>query len=43
MKQKTIDLAKEEGIQVATIGIGTEDGAPIPEYYYGQLMGYKKK
>ena len=42
MKQKTIDLAKEEGIQVATIGIGTEDGAPIPEYYYGQLMGYKK-
>ena len=21
--------------------MGTEEGAPIPEYYYGQLMGYK--
>ncbi|MCG2793524.1 MAG: VWA domain-containing protein [Weeksellaceae bacterium] len=36
-----IDLANKEGIKVTTIGVGTEEGAPIPEYYYGQLMGYK--
>lgn len=36
-----IKLANEEGISVSTIGIGGEQGAPIPEYYYGQLMGYK--
>lgn len=36
-----INLAKKEGISVTTIGIGTEEGAPVPEYFYGQLMGYK--
>lgn len=36
-----INLAKKEGIRVTTIGVGTEQGAPIPEYYFGQLMGYK--
>lgn len=36
-----IDLANKQGIKVTTIGVGTEEGAPIPEYYYGQLMGYK--
>ena len=38
---EAIDLAKKQGIRVTTIGVGTEEGAPIPEYYYGQLMGYK--
>ena len=38
---EAIDLAKKQGIRITTIGVGTEDGAPIPEYYYGQLMGYK--
>ncbi|WP_300674100.1 VWA domain-containing protein [Soonwooa sp.] len=36
-----IKLANQEGISVTTIGIGGEQGAPVPEYYYGQLMGYK--
>lgn len=36
-----INLAKKEGISVTTIGVGSEEGAPVPEYYYGQLMGYK--
>ncbi len=36
-----INLAKKEGISVITIGLGTEEGAPVPEYFYGQLMGYK--
>ncbi|MGA9212663.1 vWA domain-containing protein [Kaistella sp.] len=34
-------LAKSEGISVITVGIGSEEGAPIPEYVFGQLMGYK--
>ena len=33
--------AKKEGISVITVGIGSEEGAPIPEYVFGQLMGYK--
>jgi Ca-activated chloride channel family protein len=36
-----IKKAKEEGIAVISVGIGTEEGAPIPEYVFGQLMGYK--
>ena len=40
-EEEAIDLAKQQGIKVTTIGVGTEEGAPIPEYYYGQLMGYK--
>ncbi len=36
-----VALAKKEGIQITTVGVGTEDGAPVPEYFYGQLMGYK--
>lgn len=36
-----IDLAKKEGIQISTVGVGTKEGAPVPEYFYGQLMGYK--
>lgn len=34
-------LATKEGISVVTVGIGSEEGAPIPEYVFGQLMGYK--
>ena len=36
-----IKLAKNEGISVISVGIGSEEGAPIPEYVFGQLMGYK--
>ena len=34
-------LAAKEGISVVTVGIGSEEGEPIPEYVFGQLMGYK--
>ena len=34
-------LAIKEGISVISVGIGSEEGAPIPEYVFGQLMGYK--
>ncbi|MPN31448.1 hypothetical protein SDC9_178922 [bioreactor metagenome] len=40
-EKATIRLAKKEGISVVSVGIGTEEGAPIPEYVFGQLMGYK--
>ena len=36
-----LNLAKKEGIRITSVGIGTEEGAPVPEYIYGQLMGYK--
>ena len=36
-----ISLAKKEGIAITTIGVGTMEGGPVPEYFYGQLMGYK--
>lgn len=36
-----IKLAKKEGIIITSVGIGTEEGAPVPEYVFGQLMGYK--
>ncbi|MDY3530221.1 VWA domain-containing protein [Riemerella anatipestifer] len=36
-----IKEAQSNGIQVITVGLGTEEGAPIPEYIFGQLMGYK--
>lgn len=34
-------LAEKEGITITSVGIGSEEGAPVPEYIYGQLMGYK--
>lgn len=40
-EKAAIKLAKNEGIHVVSVGIGTEEGAPIPEYVFGQLMGYK--
>lgn len=36
-----IKEAQKQGIIINTVGIGTEEGAPIPVYLYGQLMGYK--
>lgn len=40
-EKAAIALAKKEGIRVTTIGIGTKEGGPIPEYIFGQFMGYK--
>lgn len=40
-EKSAIKEANDQGIIINTIGIGTEDGAPIPMYIYGQLMGYK--
>ncbi|PRB01169.1 hypothetical protein CQ046_16095 [Chryseobacterium sp. MYb7] len=36
-----IRLANKEGISVTSVGVGTDEGAPVPEYVFGQLMGYK--
>ncbi|SFI10511.1 vWA domain-containing protein [Halpernia frigidisoli] len=36
-----LKLAKQEGISIVSVGIGTEEGAPVPEYIFGELMGYK--
>jgi Ca-activated chloride channel family protein len=36
-----IKLANKEGIIVTSVGIGSDEGAPVPEYEFGQLMGYK--
>ncbi|MCY0967765.1 vWA domain-containing protein [Chryseobacterium wangxinyae] len=36
-----IKLANNEGIMVTSVGIGSDEGAPVPEYEFGQLMGYK--
>lgn len=40
-EKAAIKLAQKEGISIITVGIGSEEGAPIPEYVFGQLMGYK--
>lgn len=40
-ENEAIKLANKEGLIVTSVGIGTEEGAPVPEYVYGQLMGYK--
>ena len=40
-EKPAIKLAKKEGITAITVGIGSEEGGPIPEYVFGQLMGYK--
>ncbi|UPQ75599.1 vWA domain-containing protein [Chryseobacterium nepalense] len=36
-----IRLAKKEGIMITSVGLGSDEGAPVPEYSFGQLMGYK--
>lgn len=40
-EKAAIRLANKEGITVISVGIGSEEGSPIPEYVFGQLMGYK--
>lgn len=39
--REAAQLAEKEGIKITSVGIGSEQGAPVPEYIYGQLMGYK--
>lgn len=39
---KQAAAAAEQGIKVHTIGIGSVDGAPIPIYQRGQMIGYRK-
>lgn len=39
--EAAIRLAKKEGIMITSVGIGSNEGAPVPEYAFGQLMGYK--
>lgn len=40
-EEKAAKLAKDEGITIVSVGVGTDEGAPVPEYVFGQLMGYK--
>ncbi len=40
-KQKAQDIANE-GVKVYTVGVGTENGGPIPIELNGGLVGYKK-
>lgn len=40
-EEEALRLAKNEGIVVNSVGVGSAEGAPVPEYVYGQLMGYK--
>ena len=35
-------IAKDNGIHIVTIGVGTDKGAPIPMYYNGYAEDYKK-
>ena len=36
-----LEEAQKEGITINSVGIGSDEGAPIPIYEFGQLMGYK--
>ena len=36
-----LEEAQKEGITINSVGIGSDEGAPIPVYELGQLMGYK--
>ncbi|MEG1592678.1 MAG: VWA domain-containing protein, partial [Chryseobacterium sp.] len=36
-----IRLANKEGIAITSVGVGTDEGAPVPVYKLGQLIGYK--
>ncbi|MBC7557625.1 MAG: VWA domain-containing protein [Chryseobacterium sp.] len=40
-EENALKLAKNEGVSIISVGVGTEEGAPVPEYIFGQLMGYK--
>jgi Ca-activated chloride channel family protein len=39
---RAIAALREEGIRVFTVGVGSREGAPIPERAAGQLMGYHR-
>lgn len=34
------NFARQQGIKVTTIGVGTDAGGPVPTYEFGQLMDY---
>lgn len=36
-----INLANREGISITSVGVGSDEGAPIPVYELGQLVGYQ--
>lgn len=36
-----IRLANKEGITITSVGVGSDEGAPVPVYKLGQLLGYK--
>ena len=40
--EDAVKKAREEGIVIYTIGVGTKEGAPIPDYSGSRLVGYKK-
>lgn len=40
-EKAAIEEAEKEGIVINTVALGTEEGAPIPVYEFGQLMGYR--
>jgi Ca-activated chloride channel homolog len=39
---EAVDLAKKHHIQITCLGFGTKEGGPVPEFFDGQLMGYKR-
>ncbi|SDD84510.1 vWA domain-containing protein [Riemerella columbipharyngis] len=39
--EQAIKAALDNNIKIISVGVGTPEGAPIPIYVYGQLMGYK--
>jgi len=40
--KEAVKRAREEGIVIYTIGVGSSEGAPIPDYSGSYLRGYKK-
>ena len=38
---ESAETAREEGIRIHTVGVGTRKGGPIPEKRNGRLVGYK--
>lgn len=39
---QAVKIAKDNGINIVAIGVGTEKGGPIPEYYNGYTEDFKK-
>lgn len=40
--QEAVAFAKKHHLKIISVGIGTEEGAPVPDYVFGQMMGYKR-